>query len=140
MSNSCARDTPYARWTHAALRVFASAVYLQHGAQKLFGALGGHVAPIGTLPWAGGMIEIIAGTLIFVGLFTRVAAFVASGEMAVAYFMFHAPRALWPVRNHGEVALLLCFVFLYLSAVGAGALSLDHLIVRRRPQPVMPRH
>jgi len=126
-------------WAHTALRVFAGAVYLQHAAQKLFGVLGGHVAAVGTLSWTGGIIETVAGTLIIAGLFTRAAAFIAAGEMAVAYFKFHAPRGFWPVMNHGETPVLLCFIFLYLAAIGAGPFSLDYLRTRHRARPVMPR-
>lgn len=139
MTDLFAQHPRHVHWARAALRIFAGAVYMQHGAQKLFGALGGHVATVGTLSWTGGIIETLAGTLIIVGLFTRAAAFVAAGEMAVAYFKFHAPRGFWPVLNHGETPVLLCFIFLYLAAAGAGPLSLDHLRTRKRPQPVMPR-
>jgi len=139
MADLISHHPRHVHWVHAALRVFAGAVYLQHGTQKLFGALGGHVATVGTLSWTGGIIETVAGTLIIAGLFTRVAAFIAAGEMAVAYFKFHAPRGFWPVMNHGETPVLLCFIFLYLAATGAGPLSLDYLRTRHRARPVMPR-
>jgi putative oxidoreductase len=70
-------------------------------------------------------IECVCGALILIGLFTQIAAFIASGEMAVAYFKFHAPHAFWPLLNHGEVPVLLCFIFLYLAAAGGGPLSVD---------------
>lgn len=138
MTDLFTRHPQHVRWAHSALRVFAGAVYMQHGAQKLFGALGGHVSAVGTLSWTGGVIETLAGALIIVGLFTRVAAFIAAGEMAVAYFKFHAPRGFWPIINHGEVPVLLCFIFLYLAATGPGPYSLDYLRTRKRPHPVMP--
>lgn len=134
---------PYARWAHVLLRMFAGALIAQHGAQKLFGMLGGtmghgETAALGTLQWFAGCIELFGGILLLVGLFTRIVAFIMSGEMAVAYFMVHARKAFWPVVNRGELAVMLCFVFLYFAATGAGAVSLDYIRTRRRPQPVMP--
>jgi len=137
MNDHLAHHPPYARWAHVLLRLFASAIILQHGAQKLFGAFGGHAVPIGTLPWAAGVIELIGGTLVLLGLFTRVAAFILSGEMAVAYFLVHFPRDFWPIENRGELAATLCFIFLYLAATGAGAFSVDRIRTRHRPQPIM---
>ncbi|MEO6778265.1 MAG: DoxX family protein [Gemmatimonadaceae bacterium] len=127
------------QWTHFLLRVVAGAVLMQHGAQKLFGVLGSaHAAHIGlTLPGIAGPLEFIGGLLIVFGLFTRPVAFVLAGEMAVVYFLMHFPHAFWPVVNHGEVPILLCFIFLYLAARGAGTMSLDHLRTRRRPSAIM---
>lgn len=82
---------------------------------------------------AAGWIELLAGLLIALGLFAGIAAFIASGEMAVAYFMAHAPSGFWPVVNKGEMAVLYCFAFLYIAAHGSGRWSLDDL---RRPGPV----
>jgi len=79
-----------------------------------------------------GWIEVIGGPLIMLGLFTRPVAFICSGEMAVAYFKAHFPRGFWPVQNHGEPAVLLCFIFLLLSASGAGPLSVDEWLASRR--------
>jgi putative oxidoreductase len=79
-----------------------------------------------------GCIELVAGPLIAAGLLTSLAAFVASGEMAFAYFLSHAPRDFWPIKNKGELAATLCFLFLYIAARGAGVISIDHLIRRRR--------
>ena len=112
---------------------------MQHGAQKLFGVLGSaHAAHIGlTLPGIAGPLEFIGGLLIVFGLFTKPVAFVLAGEMAVVYFLMHFPHAFWPVVNHGEVPILLCFIFLYLAARGAGTMSLDHLRTRRRPSAIM---
>jgi putative oxidoreductase len=97
------------------MRIVAGFLYACHGAQKLFGVLGGQSElhdPEGLLA---GLIEFFGGSQISVGMFTRVAAFVASGEMAVAYFKAHAPRGLWPILNRGELAVLYCFVFLFIS-------------------------
>lgn len=137
MSDLLTQHPQHVRWAHTALRVFAGAVIMQHGTQKLFGALGGHVAAAGTLQWTGGIIETLGGALVIIGLFTRIASFIMAGEMAVAYFKFHAPHGFWPVINHGEVPVLLCFIFLYLAAIGPGPFSLDHLRTHRRPHRVM---
>ena len=110
------------------LRIVAGILFLSHGLVKLFGFPPGAQPgpqPLFTLFGAGGVIELVAGALIALGLFTRPAAFVASGEMAVAYWMFHAPGGLYPVANGGDAAILYCFLFLYLAAAGPGALSLD---------------
>jgi putative oxidoreductase len=82
---------------------------------------------------AAGVIELVAGVLITIGLFTRLAAFIASGEMAVGYFMMHFPKGFWPLQNMGESAILFCFVFLYLAAAGAGAWSIDEARLRDAP-------
>jgi putative oxidoreductase len=131
------------RWAHALLRIFAGGVIAQHGAQKLFGVLGGvdgagHSAVMGlTLSGIAGPIEFIGGVLVIVGLFTRPVAFILAGEMAVAYFLMHFPRGFWPVQNHGDLPVVLCFAFLYIAATGAGAFSLDGLRNARRPGPIM---
>ncbi|MDQ6886534.1 MAG: DoxX family protein [Gemmatimonadota bacterium] len=120
------------------LRVFAAAVYMQHGAQKMFGVLGGYqnhpgaTAPLASLSGLAMILEIFSGGCILLGLFSRPAAFLSSGEMAVAYFRSHARRSFWPVVNHGEPAVLLCFIFLYVAAFGAGPHSLDALLLNRR--------
>lgn len=142
-SISPAHNPVYARWAHVLLRVFAGAIIVQHGSQKLFGLLGGmngagQTAPVGTLLWVGGLIEFFGGTLLLLGLFTRVAAFLLAGMMAVAYFTVHAPRNFWPIINRGELAIALSFIFLYLAAAGAGVFSLDHLFNRRRRRTVLP--
>jgi len=82
---------------------------------------------------AAGVVELTAGVLVTLGLFTRLAAFIASGEMAVAYFMGHFPKSPWPLANMGEAAILFCFVFLYLAAAGAGAWSIDGARTRNAP-------
>ena len=110
------------------LRIVAAFLFMQHGAQKLFGFLGG--IPGGTprlfsQPWIGGVLEFFGGLLLLFGLFTRPVAFILSGMMAVAYFQVHSPRGFWTIQNGGELAALYCFVYLYLSAAGGGPWSLD---------------
>ena len=124
---------PYAR---SILRIIVGFSFSLHGMQKLLGLFGGMGgsgagAPFLSLPWVAGFLEAVGGLLILIGLFTAPVAFVLSGEMAVAYFMVHFPRGLLPIRNGGELAVLYCFVYLYLSAAGAGPLSADALVRRR---------
>jgi len=110
--------------TYASFRIVFGFLWVLHGLQK-FGVLGGDAVSLASRLGAAGVIEIVAGTLIMLGLFTRPAAFVASGQMAVAYFLSHLPRAFWPLENGGEPAVLFCFAFLYIASRGAGAWSLD---------------
>ncbi len=130
-----------ARWRSSSpyllsiLRVVAAFLFMQVGSAKLLafpGSVmpGGGTAPIASLPWIAGVLEVLGGGALLVGLLTRPVAFLLSGEMAVAYFHAHAPRGFWPVLNGGAPAVLYCFLFLYLSAAGGGAWSLDAL--RRR--------
>lgn len=107
------------------LRVVAGILFAFHGAQKLFGMFGGTQVPMLSQSWFAGVIELVGGILIAIGLLTSLAAFIASGEMAVAYFMVHAPRGTWPIQNGGELAALYCFVFLYIAARGGGPWSVD---------------
>lgn len=118
-------------YAYAALRIVSGFLFLFHGLQKLFGMYGGSVQTVGTLPWVAGVIELAGGVLILVGLFTSIAAFICSGEMAVAYFMAHAPKAFWPIQNQGELAALYCFVFLYIATRGGGPLSVDRMIRKK---------
>jgi putative oxidoreductase len=113
----------YAEAAYALLRVVAGLMFAVHGAQKLFGFLGGHQMPVGSLFGVGGLIEFVGGLLIAIGLLTSWAAFIASGEMAVAYFMVHAKDGFWPILNKGELAVLYCFVFLYIACRGGGRYS-----------------
>jgi len=117
------------------LRIIAGFTFSLHGFQKLFGAFGGLppgvTAAFGSLVWTAGVLECFGGLLIMLGLFTRPVAFLLCGQMAVAYFRSHAPQGFWPNVNGGELAVLYCFVFLYLSIAGAGSVSLDHLIRRK---------
>jgi putative oxidoreductase len=116
------------------LRIVAGLIFLEHGTQKLLGfppGGQGGAEPF-TLVWWSGPIELIAGALIAIGLFTRPAAFIASGMCAFAYFMAHAPQNFYPVNNMGDAAILYCLVFLYLVFAGPGPWSLDAMIGRRR--------
>ena len=117
------------------LRIVAAFLFIQVGTAKLFAfpaaiMPNGATAPVGSLPGVAGVLETFGGLLLLVGLFTRPVAFVLSGEMAVAYFYAHAPQGFWPVLNQGAPAALYSFLFLYVSAVGAGPWSIDAL--RRR--------
>jgi putative oxidoreductase len=123
--------------THALLRVVAGLLISQHGMQKLFGAFGGFGSPGGTAPITSvmgiiGILECFGGLAVMLGLFTRPIAFLLSGEMAYAYFTAHQPHGTWPIQNHGETAVLLCFIFLFLFANGAGGWSLDSRMRRSR--------
>ena len=114
-----------------AFRILAGIMFACHGAQKLFNVFGG--MPPGVpkaLIWTAGPLEFIGGILIALGLFTRVTAFLLSGMMAVAYFTGHAPNGFWPTVNGGEIAILYCWLFLYLAAAGPGALALDGVFFR----------
>ena len=124
----------FAGFTHALLRMVSAFILICPGGMKLFGWFGGMPPGIELTPLlvTAGVIELIAGPLILIGLFTRPVAFIASGEMAVAYFVGHFPMGFLPVQNHGEPAVLLCFIFLFLSANGSGPFSLDHVRARRR--------
>ena len=110
---------------YALMRVVAGLLFAQHGAQKLFGVLGGTQMLDKPLMVAAGGIELVAGLLVAIGLLASIAAFVAAGEMAVAYFMVHAPQGFWPIVNKGELAALYCFVFIYIAARGAGRWSVE---------------
>jgi putative oxidoreductase len=117
------------------LRIATSLLFLQHATAKLFAFP--HVAYFDNLTLASllgvaGVIELVGGVLVLVGLFTRATAFILSGQMAVAYFMAHAPKGFFPLLNQGELAALYCFVFLYLAAAGGGAWSVDELRAGRR--------
>lgn len=109
------------------LRIVSGLIFLLHGTQKLFAfpPREGPGPDLMSQMGVGGVIEIVAGTLILLGLFTRPAAFIASGMMAVAYWQFHAPSSLFPTLNGGDAAILYCFVFLYLVFAGPGPWSLD---------------
>jgi len=110
---------------YALMRVVAGLLFAQHGAQKLFGVLGGTQMLGEPLMVAAGVIELVAGLLVAIGLLASIAAFVAAGQMAVAYFMVHAPQGFWPIVNKGELAALYCFVFIYIAARGAGRWSVE---------------
>ena len=115
----------YSDVTYALLRFVSGVLFACHGAQKLFGAFGGPQMTSNPLMLVGGIIEFFGGLLIAVGFLTSFAAFIAGGEMAVAYFQQHAPRAAFPIQNQGELAVVYCFVFLYIATRGAGTWGLD---------------
>jgi len=110
---------------YALLRIVAGLLFALHGAQKLFGAFGGQQVPMMSQFWFAGVIELVGGLMIAIGLLTSIAAFIASGEMAVAYFQAHAPKGWNPLANGGELAVLFCFIFLYVAARGGGRWSAD---------------
>lgn len=129
------------RITHVLLRVVSGLLFVQAGGVKMLDWFGGIPAEYGGHPaawsqtWIGGALELWGGLLVLLGLFTRPVAFVLAGEMAVAYWQFHfTPDAFWPVENHGEPAVLLCFIFLFLAAAGGGPVSLDALFRKKRPK------
>jgi putative oxidoreductase len=114
------RFEPYA---YALLRIVAGLLFLFHGLQKLFGMYGGQAVELVSLRGLAGVIELVGGAMIMIGLYTSPVAFIASGQMAFAYFLSHQPQAFWPIQNRGELAALYCFVFLYISTRGSGPLS-----------------
>ena len=139
-------DSFHAKWAPrllSLLRIVAGFLLLQHGIQKVFGLLvptpqPGAPSSHGTftllsLAGVAGILELVGGLLVLLGLFTRSAAFILSGLLAVAYFMSHAPGGFWPILNRGELAALYSFVFLYLAAAGGGEWSLDRLLRRDAP-------
>lgn len=126
-------DGIHTTWTPrmlSVLRIMTALLLLQYGMAKLFGfpvlAYLNNV-PRFSLFWTAGVIELVGGLFLLIGLFTRCAAFVLSGLMAFAYFIYHAPRSFYPLLNAGDLAVLLCFVFLYLAFAGGGAWSVDAL-------------
>jgi putative oxidoreductase len=131
--------TDLARWSPQALallRIVAALLFMEHGLMKLFdfpAPQPGVPDPLPALLIAAAVIEAIGGALIAVGLGTRIAAFVCSGEMAVGYFTAHFPQSFWPGLNEGDAAILFCFVFLYLVFAGPGAWSVDRLVARPAP-------
>lgn len=121
------------------MRIAVALLFFEHGLSKLFGFPSSHIVPAPfTLLWFAGVIEFVGGTLVFFGLFTRVAAFLMSGEMAIGYFLMHAPHSIFPILNRGDAAILFCFVFLYIAVAGAGPWSLDAAVWggrRSMPKP-----
>jgi len=120
------------------LRIVSGFLLIPHGAQKLFGLFGGFggkagaTAPFFSLMGPAGVLEFFGGLAILFGVFTRPVAFILSGEMAIAYFMAHIPMGFWSLLNHGELAALYSFIFLFLAAVGGGNLSIDELIKKKK--------
>ena len=115
----------FAPQLYALMRIAAGVLFACHGAQKLFGLLGGNQVSLISLFGAAGVTEFVGGLLIAVGFLTGTVAFVASGEMAYAYFTVHMPRGGAPIQNGGELAVLYCFVFLYIASRGVGVWGID---------------
>ncbi len=126
----------YEPYFYALLRIVAGLLFMMHGTQKLLGIPAGKFPPVSVFSWPAGisgLLELVMGLMILLGLLAGWAAFIASGEMAVAYFMAHfRPEAPLPILNQGEPAVLYCFVFLFIASRGAGILSLDSVLFRRR--------
>lgn len=125
-----AKWSTWAPQLRSVLRIVTAAIFLTSGTSKLFAFPAGMppdgaTATVGTQVWIGGVLELVGGVLLLIGLFTRPAAFVMSGMMAVAYFQFHAPGSFWPTINQGVAAVVCCFVWLYISAAGPGPWSVD---------------
>jgi putative oxidoreductase len=123
---------PYSPYIYAVMRIVIGFLFACHGAQKLLGVLGGfgpsgETAPLFSMMGLAGVIEFFGGLLIILGWQTGYAAFIASGQMAAAYFMAHHPRGFWPILNDGEPAVLFCFVFLYIASKGGGLWSIDRM-------------
>ena len=136
-ANALDRYMPYAL---AALRIVTALIFMEHGTQKLFGfpaPPANGLPPALSLYWIGAVMEFGGGLLILIGAFTRPVAFLLAGEMAVAYWMFHAPRNLYPVLNGGDAAILYCFVFLLLVFTGPGTLSVDGRRDKAVSQPAL---
>ena len=120
----------YAPHLLSLLRIVAALIFMEHGTQKILGFPAGMHPAMFTLPWCAGVLELVGGALLLIGLFSRPVAFLLSGEMAFAYFLAHAPKSPFPALNGGDAAILFCFVFLYIAAVGPGPWSVD---ARTRP-------
>jgi putative oxidoreductase len=120
---------PYTGIAYSLMRIVFAFLYLSHGLKWLFGSFGGRPVPLTPLLTTAGVIETIGGTLMLIGLFTPWFAFLASGEMAVAYYIAHIPRgSIFPIQNGGEITVALCFGFLYIATHGSGPISIDNLI------------
>lgn len=117
----------YSSYIYALLRFVAGLLLFMHGTQKIFGWPLALPMPASTMTNVIGVFEIVAGVMIMIGLFASIPAFIASGMLAVGYFMVHQPMGTWPIQNGGEPAVLLCFIFLYIAARGSGPLSVDDL-------------
>ena len=119
----------YANPAYALLRIVSGLLFAFHGAQKLFGLFGGFQPPVGSQIWIGGVLELVGGLAILAGFQTRIAAFLCSGMMAVAYMQFHWKFQLgakfWPAVNQGEPAVIYCFLFLFIACRGGGAWCVD---------------
>lgn len=122
----------FAPQLYAVMRIVTGLLFACHGAQKLFGALGGQQVPLMSMLGLAGVIELFGGLMIAIGFQAGTAAFIASGEMAAAYFIAHAPNGPLPIQNLGELAVVYCFVFLYIAARGSGVWAVDRASGPRR--------
>jgi putative oxidoreductase len=132
-------DTRYAPMAQGLLRIVAALLFMEHGTSKLFGFPPFPMAlpPSGSLLWIGAILELVGGFLMLIGALSRPTAFILSGEMAVAYWMMHAPQSTFPAVNGGDAAILFCFIWLFFAAAGPGAWALDNARVgraRRAPE------
>ncbi|HEX8703412.1 MAG TPA: DoxX family protein [Myxococcaceae bacterium] len=137
MSSLVARWSSWSPYFLSLLRIMAGFLFIQYGTTKLLGFPApvmpdGSTAPVTSLPGVAGLFEMVGGTLMLVGLFSRPVAFVLSGQMAAAYFMVHASQGFWPVLNGGTPSTLFCFIWLYISSAGPGPWSVDALMSRKR--------
>ena len=135
--NQSASNSGITAWLLSILRIVAAFLFIEHGGQKLFN-FPPSAHPMSHLPplmLVAGVLELFGGLLLLLGVFTRPVSFILAGEMAVGYFMGHAPHGFWPIRNMGELAVIYCFVFLYLAAAGGGPWSLERLWQRNRYRP-----
>ncbi|MDP2036369.1 MAG: DoxX family protein [Ignavibacteria bacterium] len=123
-------------YTHSLLRITSAFMFIQSGTMKLFsfpiGMPEGVTAGLFSQIWIGGVLELVGGALLLLGLYARPVAFILSGEMAVAYFQFHAQQNFWQIINGGIPAVLYCFIWLYFSATGSGPWSVDSLLLKRK--------
>jgi putative oxidoreductase len=118
----------YSEYVYAIFRIVFGLLFMMHGTQKMFNWPAPGPPELSGLPYVAGVLELTLGFLILIGLFGSLAAFIAAGEMAVAYFMVHQPGGFWPLVNHGELAVMFCFAFLYVAAHGSGVWSVDSLM------------
>jgi len=127
-------ETVWAPRVLSILRIASALIFMEHGTQKWlnFPPLGRAAPELASMSGFGGIIELVGGALLVLGLFTRPVAFILSGEMAIAYWWSHAPRAFFPVVNQGDAAILYCFIFFYLAFAGGGAWSLDRMFFGKR--------
>lgn len=117
---------------YSILRIITGFLFLWHGSMKLFDFPPSGHETTGILQWTAGIIEFFGGAMIALGLFTRWAAFIACGEMAVAYWMVHGTHAILPITNHGELAMLFCFIFLFIIFKGSGIFSIDSYFIKKK--------
>ena len=123
----------YAPHVLSIVRIVAALLFLEHGTSRLFGWPSPMPSPaLFSMYWFAGAIELVGGILLALGLFTRCAAFIMSGEMAFAYFISHAPNSFFPILNRGDASILYCFIFLYIAFAGGGPWSLDAMLRGRR--------